>query len=536
MNSIWGYVSDHRSNPVAGAVVTEGSNSVITNSDGYYEIVDETYVARNSFTVRASWTRNDRTCLSEKVISYPVGSIRREGTWAHFSLTCFGAYSLTISTDLAESLTGTQVRVSVSAFDYFGDLIPYPDVWFSAYGTGGESPSYGYGEANGTGSTFDFTSYAAGESRVTASIDYAYGEIFILWLEGPPPPPPPPPPPTPTSLQLSPTTAELNVGSTHTLTAYATDSNDQPLPDGTWISFAIDGPEGGVNSGFSIVGIAPGPDGYWLVTDEGRIFNFGVGFWGDLTVQQLAYPIVGMAATPSGNGYWLAASNGGIFAFGDAAFHGSTGGMQLNAPIVGMAGTPSGNGYWLVASDGGVFTFGDAEFYGSMGGVPLNEPVVGMARTPSGNGYWLVASDGGIFTFGDAAFLGSTGGFILNNPMVGMAATSSGNGYWLVASDGGIFAFGDAAFWGSTGGSGLTAPMVGIFGGDAGYTLGGGDGQVWTFGSNEFAGSLYASQTDAGTATFYFTSSVAGFSQVRGRIEVVGYFVTATAEVTWVAI
>jgi hypothetical protein len=36
------------------------------------------------------------------------------------------------------------------------------------------------------------------------------------------------------------------------------------------------------------------------------------------------------------DGYWLVASDGGIFGFGDAAFHGSTGGVHLNQPIVGM--------------------------------------------------------------------------------------------------------------------------------------------------------------------------------------------------------
>jgi hypothetical protein len=79
----------------------------------------------------------------------------------------------------------------------------------------------------------------------------------------------------------------------------------------------------------------------------------------------------------------------------------------LSAPVVGMAATPDGRGYWLVSSDGGVFTFGDAAFHGSTGGVTLDEPVVGMAATPSAAGYWLVASDGGIFTFGDAGFYGS---------------------------------------------------------------------------------------------------------------------------------
>jgi hypothetical protein len=58
------------------------------------------------------------------------------------------------------------------------------------------------------------------------------------------------------------------------------------------------------------------------------------------------------------------ASDGGIFAFGDAAFHGSTGGLSLNKPIVGMSIDPATGGYWLVGSDGGIFAFG-APFFGA---------------------------------------------------------------------------------------------------------------------------------------------------------------------------
>ena len=212
---------------------------------------------------------------------------------------------------------------------------------------------------------------------------------------------------------------------------------------------------------------------------------------GDLSAASPNRPVVAMASTADGGGYWLVASDGGVFSYGDAAFHGSTGGLTLAQPIVGMAADPATGGYWLVASDGGVFafgapvrrlaraaspstsrssawrrrrtaaatgssrrdggifSFGDAAFHGSEGGQPLNAPVVGMAATADGGGYWLVASDGGIFSFGDAAFHGSTGGLPLNAPVVGMAATGDGGGYWLVALDGGVFNFGDAPFDGS---------------------------------------------------------------------------------------
>ena len=209
-----------------------------------------------------------------------------------------------------------------------------------------------------------------------------------------------------------------------------------------------------VTSNLPLVGGAatPSGNGYWEVAADGGIFSFGdAAFHGSMGGLPLDEPIVGMAATPSGNGYWEVAADGGIFSFGDAAFHGSMGGLPLDEPIVGMAATPSGNGYWEVAADGGIFSFGDAAFHGSMGGLPLDEPIVGMAATPSGNGYWEVAADGGIFSFGDAAFHGSMGGLPLDAPIVGMAATPSGNGYWEVAADGGIFSF-DATFYGSRGG------------------------------------------------------------------------------------
>ncbi|MDE3205884.1 MAG: hypothetical protein KGQ66_16875, partial [Acidobacteriota bacterium] len=81
----------------------------------------------------------------------------------------------------------------------------------------------------------------------------------------------------------------------------------------------------------------------------------------------------------SGGGYWLVASDGGIFSFGDAAFHGSTGGIRLAQPIIAMAATASGRGYLLAASDGGIFCFGDGSFQGGLGGHPLTQPVVALA-------------------------------------------------------------------------------------------------------------------------------------------------------------
>ncbi len=95
------------------------------------------------------------------------------------------------------------------------------------------------------------------------------------------------------------------------------------------------------------------------------------------------------------------------YAFGNAPVPGPP--VTSDLPLVGAADASNGGGYWEVAADGGVFSFGDAAFHGSMGGLPLNAPIVGMAATPDGGGYWEVAADGGVFCFG-ALFYGSRAG------------------------------------------------------------------------------------------------------------------------------
>jgi hypothetical protein len=258
-------------------------------------------------------------------------------------------------------------------------------------------------------------------------------------------------------------------------------------------AFALSGQAPNVNGMSVLPMVAAINRGYWEVASDGGIFSFGdAAFHGSMGGIPLDKPVVGMAATSDAAGYWEVASDGGLFAFGDAAYHGSMGGMPLNEPVVGMATTPDGLGYWEVASDGGIFSFGDATFFGSMGGIPLNKPVVGIAATPDGRGYWEVASDGGLFAFGDAAFHGSMGGQPLNMPVVGMAATPDGQGYWEVATDGGIFSFGDATFFGSMGGQPLNKPVVGLssLANGQGYWEVATDGGIFSFGDATFLGSM----------------------------------------------
>ena len=208
----------------------------------------------------------------------------------------------------------------------------------------------------------------------------------------------------------------------------------------------------------------PSGNGYWILGSNGSINEFGDADWlGSGTSTRLlpGETFVSMSATPDGGGYWLFSSRGRVLNFGNAGSFGDLLNVGLNGAVLGSVATPSGQGYWMVASDGGIFSFGDAEFYGSMGGAKLNKPVMSMAPDPDGKGYWLVASDGGIFAF-DAAFFGSTGNLALNKPISGMVASPTGAGYLMVASDGGIFSFGDVPFYGSLGKSPPSSPVVAV--------------------------------------------------------------------------
>ncbi|WP_298335668.1 fibronectin type III domain-containing protein [Ferrimicrobium sp.] len=239
-----------------------------------------------------------------------------------------------------------------------------------------------------------------------------------------------------------------------------------------------------------IVGGAPaGTNGYWMVTSNGTVYDFGSAHsFGNVT--NLSGKVIGMASTPDGGGYWVATNTGNIYAFGNAADYvgvskygitGLTGSRPLNAPIVGIAALPNGNGLYLVAADGGVFNFGSAGLYGTTyslgltgltGSRPLNAPIVGIAVDPEGTGYLLIAADGGVFNLGSAQFQGSTytygitgltGDHPLNAPIIGGAFGPTVNGkqgYYLFAADGGVFNFGSAPYEGSDASLKLAKPMV----------------------------------------------------------------------------
>lgn len=91
---------------------------------------------------------------------------------------------------------------------------------------------------------------------------------------------------------------------------------------------------------------------------------------------QLNRPIIAVAHRPQNDGYWLVAQDGGIFQFGAAPFFAGNTLPQVLTPghlIVDAFSSPTGEGLTLIGSDGGVFTFGDATFYGSLPGVGIGE-------------------------------------------------------------------------------------------------------------------------------------------------------------------
>jgi myo-inositol-hexaphosphate 3-phosphohydrolase len=235
----------------------------------------------------------------------------------------------------------------------------------------------------------------------------------------------------------------------------------------------------------------PNRSGYWMVGNDGRVYNFGdAKAYGDATLTAGAQA-VDLEPTPSGNGYWIVDDFGHVFAKGDAKALGDVD-RSLLAPaevVTSISSTKSGNGYWVFTTLGRVIPFGDAVFLGDMSKTKLNGPVLDSIPSASGNGYYMVAADGGIFTFGDAFFKGSMGNRPLNKPVQSLVPDADGTGYWLVASDGGIFAF-DAEFHGSMGAVKLNKPVTGMVRFGNGYLMVGEDGGIFSFSDKKFLGSL----------------------------------------------
>ncbi len=188
-----------------------------------------------------------------------------------------------------------------------------------------------------------------------------------------------------------------------------------------------------------VVGIAGSDSGYWLAGGNGAVVPFDVGFYGSRAGGFGRNVMTGFVPVPSGDGYWLVSEAGKVFAFGAAARHGRVRGAGR---VVGIAATPTGQGYWLAAESGEVLAFGDAPVLGGASGAV----VVGIAATGTGQGYWLFGEDGEVVPVGDAGFFGDATGEDLPSAIVAGAARGT-DGYWLVTRSGTVYPFGTAGDW-----------------------------------------------------------------------------------------
>lgn len=98
------------------------------------------------------------------------------------------------------------------------------------------------------------------------------------------------------------------------------------------------------------------------------------------SVAQLARPIIAIVGRPQNDGYWIVAQDGGVFNFGAAPDLGSEAKLELQPGhlVVDAKCTATGEGLWLAASDGeGVYCLGDATFHGNLSGLvtPSSQPI-----------------------------------------------------------------------------------------------------------------------------------------------------------------
>src|SRR5205807_1621875 len=82
----------------------------------------------------------------------------------------------------------------------------------------------------------------------------------------------------------------------------------------------------------SVQAAVPAPyvqQGYWIVTTDGSVFNYGaaLNFGGGAAPGKAVW----LATTPSGMGYWIPTFGGVVHTFGDAPFLGDASKLHLNA-------------------------------------------------------------------------------------------------------------------------------------------------------------------------------------------------------------
>lgn len=181
----------------------------------------------------------------------------------------------------------------------------------------------------------------------------------------------------------------------------------------------------------------PSGRGYRMLGADGGVFSFGdAAFMGSVqgivdeqvgigarAADHLSAPIVAVDETD--DGYWLVTADGAVFNFGDAPYLGSfqdvlngevstpvrTWLLQppvgastprandvLDGEILSVVGVANGDGYLLLGADGGVFAFGTARFFGSLTGRDLG--VVVALDVSTVGGYVAVTADGSVHLVG----------------------------------------------------------------------------------------------------------------------------------------
>jgi hypothetical protein len=122
------------------------------------------------------------------------------------------------------------------------------------------------------------------------------------------------------------------------------------------------------NRGLEIVAFAATSDnGYWLIDNEGNVYNFGKDA-AQVTGQICSGLCVvsGAAGDPQG-GFWAWDGFGNVY--GEATAHSF--GAKPNTPMCAFAPTADGLGYWLIDCSNNVYHYGDATEGANVPGVVL---------------------------------------------------------------------------------------------------------------------------------------------------------------------
>ena len=306
------------------------------------------------------------------------------------------------------------------------------------------------------------------------------------------------------SVSLAQSNSNPYVDSVDTFSAAVT-AGGSPVGSGTAVKFK---PSGGVLPLDAFVGMAKAATGYWLAGIDGTVLPEGGA--PDLGGTPAgSSPVIAIAATPDGGGYFLVGPDGRVTPKGDAVWTGDLHVQHLNQPIVGMA-VPADNSYWLVAADGGIFTFGPStQYFGSTGAQNV-ATVVGMVPTSNNMGYTICEVDGACQKFGNAQSLafGDFSASSANNPVVSVAGTGDGLGIWALHADNTTQGVGDASNAANV--SDHNTPMISLTAAAANgtdYWVVGLDGQVVAEGNASNTGDAFTQLTNAqGLATLRVTS------------------------------